>query len=90
MGAPENGNLAAQTTYLDGSSSGNAISQRVFQGGILCWLIVQNSIFTLLLRYSRIRQVDELFFPTVAVFFMEIAKLLFSTLMLSFRIGFYG
>lgn len=41
---------------------------------ILVWLTLQNSIHTLLIRYSRAREVDEMFVSTVAVFFTEVIK----------------
>ncbi|KAJ1349344.1 UDP-galactose/UDP-N-acetylglucosamine transporter srf-3 [Parelaphostrongylus tenuis] len=43
---------------------------------VLVWLTLQNSIHTLLIRYSRSRQVEHMFLSTVAVFFTEVAKLL--------------
>ncbi|VDM56629.1 unnamed protein product [Angiostrongylus costaricensis] len=42
---------------------------------VLVWLTLQNSIHTLLIRYSRARQVEHMFLPTVAVFFTEVMKL---------------
>uniref|UniRef100_A0A158PC61 Nucleotide-sugar transporter n=1 Tax=Angiostrongylus cantonensis TaxID=6313 RepID=A0A158PC61_ANGCA len=42
---------------------------------VLVWLTLQNSIHTLLIRYSRARQVEHMFLPTVAVFFTEVIKL---------------
>ncbi|TKR87176.1 hypothetical protein L596_011622 [Steinernema carpocapsae] len=44
--------------------------------GILIWLTLQNSVHTLLIRYSRAREVEEMFFSSVAVFFTEILKML--------------
>ncbi|KAM3725372.1 UDP-galactose/UDP-N-acetylglucosamine transporter srf-3 [Dirofilaria immitis] len=46
------------------------------QSSILIWLTLQNTVHTLLLRYSRIRVVDEVFLPSVAVFFTEILKII--------------
>ncbi|CAJ0558576.1 unnamed protein product, partial [Mesorhabditis spiculigera] len=43
---------------------------------ILVWLTLQNSIHTLLIRYSRARDIDEMFTSTVAVFMTEIVKLI--------------
>lgn len=44
---------------------------------VLIWLTFQNSIHTLLLRYSRVREVPEMFYSSVAVFWMEIFKVIF-------------
>lgn len=41
---------------------------------ILVWLTLQNSIHTLLIRYSRSREVEHMFLSTVAVFFTELMK----------------
>ncbi|PAV56313.1 hypothetical protein WR25_15731 [Diploscapter pachys] len=41
---------------------------------ILVWLTLQNSIHTLLIRYSRARVVEEMFLSTVAVFLAEVIK----------------
>ncbi|KAL6738143.1 hypothetical protein Aduo_011722 [Ancylostoma duodenale] len=41
---------------------------------ILVWLTLQNSIHTLLIRYSRAREVEHMFLSTVAVFFTEVMK----------------
>uniref|UniRef100_A0A1I7YJS6 EamA domain-containing protein n=1 Tax=Steinernema glaseri TaxID=37863 RepID=A0A1I7YJS6_9BILA len=41
---------------------------------ILVWLTLQNSVHTLLIRYSRAREVEDMFFSSVAVFFTEILK----------------
>ncbi|KAK5985620.1 UDP-N-acetylgalactosamine transmembrane transporter, partial [Trichostrongylus colubriformis] len=41
---------------------------------ILIWLTLQNSIHTLLIRYSRAREVEHMFLSTVAVFFTEVMK----------------
>ncbi|KAI6220057.1 ARF7EP-C domain-containing protein [Aphelenchoides fujianensis] len=43
--------------------------------GVLVWLTVQNSVHTLLIRYSRAREVDAMFFSSVAVFSMEVLKM---------------
>ncbi|KAK0411808.1 hypothetical protein QR680_005857 [Steinernema hermaphroditum] len=42
--------------------------------GILIWLTLQNSVHTLLIRYSRARDVEDMFFSSVAVFFTEVLK----------------
>uniref|UniRef100_F1L5U2 UDP-galactose/UDP-N-acetylglucosamine transporter srf-3 n=1 Tax=Ascaris suum TaxID=6253 RepID=F1L5U2_ASCSU len=44
--------------------------------GILVWLTLQNSVHTLLLRYSRARHVEKMFLSSAAVFFTELLKLL--------------
>lgn len=44
---------------------------------ILPWLTLQNSVHTLLMRYVRIRDVDEMFYASVAVLMMEFVKLFF-------------
>lgn len=41
---------------------------------VLIWLTLQNSVHTLLLRYSRARDVPEMYFSSVAVFFTELIK----------------
>lgn len=41
---------------------------------ILIWLTFQNSAHNLLIRYSRARNVEEMFFATSAVFNTEIVK----------------
>lgn len=46
-----------------------------FRTAILVWLTLQNSVHTLLLRYVRARDVDDMFLSSVAVFFTEIVKL---------------
>ncbi|CAD6191892.1 unnamed protein product [Caenorhabditis auriculariae] len=43
---------------------------------ILVWLTLQNSIHTLLIRYSRAREVEAMFVSTVAVFLTEVIKCL--------------
>uniref|UniRef100_A0A915CFQ2 UDP-galactose transporter n=1 Tax=Parascaris univalens TaxID=6257 RepID=A0A915CFQ2_PARUN len=43
--------------------------------GILVWLTLQNSVHTLLIRYSRARHVEKMFLSSVAVFFTELLKL---------------
>lgn len=52
---------------------------------VLLWLTFQNSIHTLLLRYSRARNVPEMFYSSVAVFWMEIVKSLFCLFMIVFQ-----
>uniref|UniRef100_A0A183C2A0 ARF7EP_C domain-containing protein n=1 Tax=Globodera pallida TaxID=36090 RepID=A0A183C2A0_GLOPA len=42
---------------------------------VLIWLTVQNAVHALLLRYSRVRDVPDMYFSTVAVFWTEIIKL---------------
>ncbi|KAH7725437.1 CBN-SRF-3 protein [Aphelenchoides avenae] len=41
---------------------------------VLVWLTLQNSVHTLLIRYSRARDVPEMFFSSVAVFLTELVK----------------
>lgn len=48
---------------------------------VLIWLTIQNSVHALLLRYSRVRDVPEMYFSTVAVFWTEVIKLCACTLM---------
>lgn len=43
---------------------------------VLIWLVLQNSVHTLLLRYSRARDVPDMFFSSVAVFLTEIVKII--------------
>jgi hypothetical protein len=43
---------------------------------VLVWLALQNAVHTILIRYSRAREVPEMFFSTVAVFFTEIFKVI--------------
>ncbi|KAF7638613.1 hypothetical protein Mgra_00001991 [Meloidogyne graminicola] len=54
------------------SSSNNNTSIKL---GVLIWLTVQNAVHALLLRYSRVRDVKEMYFSTVAVFWTEVIKL---------------
>ncbi|VDK51042.1 unnamed protein product [Gongylonema pulchrum] len=49
-------------------------SGKMLRVSILVWLVLQNSVHTLLLRYSRSRNVKEMFASSVAVFFTEIVK----------------
>ncbi len=42
---------------------------------VLIWLTMQNSVHTLLVRYSRARPVEKMFLPSCAVFWMEVVKL---------------
>jgi hypothetical protein len=51
---------------------------------ILVWLVLQNSIHFLLLRYTRARSVQDMFLSSVAVFFTEILKLFISLIILCF------
>ncbi|VDK75384.1 unnamed protein product [Litomosoides sigmodontis] len=48
----------------------------ILQLSVLIWLTLQNSAHTLLLRYSRVRVVEKVFLPSVAVFFTEVLKLI--------------
>ncbi|KAL3982823.1 UDP-galactose/UDP-N-acetylglucosamine transporter srf-3 [Acanthocheilonema viteae] len=48
----------------------------ILQLSALIWLTLQNSAHTLLLRYSRVRVVEKVFLPSVAVFFTEVLKLI--------------
>ncbi|KAI6175489.1 UDP-galactose transporter [Aphelenchoides bicaudatus] len=41
---------------------------------VLIWLALQNAVHTILIRYSRARDVPEMFFSSVAVFFTEVFK----------------
>lgn len=67
--------------------SGNATIKLV----VLIWLVLQNSVHTLLLRYSRARDVSEMFFSSVAVFFTEIIKVIICLYMVSIEEnGFLG
>ena len=50
---------------------------------VLIWLVLQNSVHTLLLRYSRARDVQDMFFSSVAVFFTEIVKVFICLYMVS-------
>ena len=42
----------------------------------LIWLALQNAVHTILIRYSRARDVPEMFFSSVAVFFTEVLKVI--------------
>lgn len=46
----------------------------VLRLSILVWLTLQNSVHALLVRYSRVRNVEKMFLSSVAVFFTEILK----------------
>uniref|UniRef100_A0AC35FZW8 UDP-galactose transporter n=1 Tax=Panagrolaimus sp. PS1159 TaxID=55785 RepID=A0AC35FZW8_9BILA len=50
---------------------------------VLIWLVLQNSVHTLLLRYSRARDVSDMFFSSVAVFLTEIVKVFICLYMVS-------
>ncbi|KAH7660484.1 SRF-3 protein, partial [Aphelenchoides avenae] len=52
---------------------------------VLIWLALQNSVHTLVLRYSRARDVQEMYFPSVAVFLTEIFKVLFCVQMITWE-----
>ncbi|GMT26533.1 hypothetical protein PFISCL1PPCAC_17830, partial [Pristionchus fissidentatus] len=54
---------------------------------ILSWIVVHNACFTLIMRYSRIRDVDEMFLPSVAVFVTELLKLTICFTMLMYEEG---
>ncbi|KAI6238858.1 hypothetical protein M3Y99_00643200 [Aphelenchoides fujianensis] len=59
--------------------------------GVLVWLTVQNSVHTLFIRYSRAREVDAMFFSSVAVFSMEILKMAVCLLVVVYEsAGFVG
>ncbi|CAI5448959.1 unnamed protein product [Caenorhabditis angaria] len=49
-------------------------SNRNMKTAILIWLTLQNSIHTLLIRYSRAREVEDMFVSTVAVWLTEVIK----------------
>lgn len=51
------------------------------KAAILVWLAFQNSVHTLLLRYSRVRPVPHMFYSSVAVFWMEVFKVFFCLVM---------
>uniref|UniRef100_A0A0N5ADV1 UDP-galactose translocator n=1 Tax=Syphacia muris TaxID=451379 RepID=A0A0N5ADV1_9BILA len=53
--------------------------------GILIWLTFQNSVHTLLIRYSRARDVPHLFLPSVAVFFTEVFKIISCLLVICYE-----
>ncbi|KAI6219325.1 UDP-galactose translocator [Aphelenchoides fujianensis] len=59
--------------------------------GVLIWLTLQNSVHTLLIRYSRARAVDEMFHSSVAVFSMELVKMVICVYMVfNESFGFMG
>ena len=58
-------------TLLQASSGTSARLRR----SILIWLTLQNAVHTLLVRYSRARPVEHMFYPSVAVFCTEAVKL---------------
>lgn len=51
-------------------------SETVLRLGVLVWLVLQNSVHTLLIRYSRARDVEKMFLSSVAVFFTEVIKII--------------
>ncbi|CAG9532615.1 unnamed protein product [Cercopithifilaria johnstoni] len=57
----------------------------ILQLSALIWLTLQNSTHTLLLRYSRVRVVEEVFLPSVAVFFTEVLKLIICLLFIIYE-----
>uniref|UniRef100_A0A0N5CDM2 UDP-galactose translocator n=1 Tax=Strongyloides papillosus TaxID=174720 RepID=A0A0N5CDM2_STREA len=54
---------------------------------ILVWLTFQNSAHNLLIRYSRARDVQDMFFSTSAVFNTEIIKLIICLYMVLYETG---
>lgn len=58
-------------------SQNRGLSIEIIKIFVLVWLTFQNSIHTLLIRYSRVRNVPAMFYSSVAVFWMEIFKLIF-------------
>ena len=61
------------------SAAGGSMSNTKL--AVLLWLTLQNSIHTLLIRYSRARAVEEMFYSSVAVFLMEVVKIAMCTFM---------
>uniref|UniRef100_A0A7E4VP82 UDP-galactose translocator n=1 Tax=Panagrellus redivivus TaxID=6233 RepID=A0A7E4VP82_PANRE len=58
---------------------------------VLIWLVLQNSVHTLLIRYSRARDVEHMFYSSVAVFFTEIIKAVICLYMvMTEELGFVG
>lgn len=57
----------------------------ILQLSVLIWLALQNSAHTLLLRYSRVRIVEKVFLPSVAVFFTEVLKLIICLLFIIYE-----
>ncbi len=58
-----------------------------FKYGILVWLTLQNSIHVLIVRYSRSRPVQDMFFASCAVFWTEVVKLIICLLAVLFESG---
>uniref|UniRef100_A0A0N5A3N9 Uncharacterized protein n=1 Tax=Parastrongyloides trichosuri TaxID=131310 RepID=A0A0N5A3N9_PARTI len=54
---------------------------------ILIWLTFQNSAHNLLIRYSRAREVDDMFLATSAVFNTEIVKIIICLYMVVYETG---
>ncbi|GMS99955.1 hypothetical protein PENTCL1PPCAC_22130, partial [Pristionchus entomophagus] len=54
---------------------------------ILTWITIHNACFTLIMRYSRIRDVEEMFLPSVAVFVTELLKLFICFVMVMYEEG---
>ena len=50
---------------------------------VLIWLTLQNAVHALLIRYSRVREVPEMYFSTVAVFWTEVIKIIACVLMIT-------
>ncbi|VDO14551.1 unnamed protein product [Brugia timori] len=57
----------------------------ILQLSALIWLTLQNSSHTLLLRYSRVRVVEKVFLPSVAVFYTELLKLIICLLFIIYE-----
>lgn len=57
----------------------------ILQLSVLIWLALQNSTHTLLIRYSRVRVVERVFLPSVAVFFTEVLKLITCLLLIIYE-----
>ncbi|GMR62795.1 hypothetical protein PMAYCL1PPCAC_32990, partial [Pristionchus mayeri] len=54
---------------------------------ILAWLCIHNAVLTLIMRYVRIRDVSEMFHPSVAVFMTELLKVTICLVMIMFEEG---
>ncbi|GMR52707.1 hypothetical protein PMAYCL1PPCAC_22902, partial [Pristionchus mayeri] len=54
---------------------------------ILTWICIHNAVFTLIMRYARIRDVEEMFLPSVAVFITELLKISICFVMVMYEEG---
>lgn len=57
------------------------LSPTTFKLAALLWHCFHNSVHILLLRYSRARNIKDMYFSSVAVFFTEVVKIILCFIM---------